>query len=856
MNHPRSDPYAGRPYAGWQYAAWIARRRRAILAVGGLLAAAGAALALQLPVRADLSNLLPPQERSVRDLERIERRTQALGLVLVAVSSHDAARRSAAARSLAARIRALDPSLVADVVSDEGVGRRFAWDHRFLFAPLADLEAARDSLGATIRRAKLRANPLYVSLTSAEEDARDAAQERAEIDKLRRRLREGEDKANQPSELVSPDGQLQLLIVEAPFPSTSVPEGERLVAALDRAVAETSREIGPRVAIGLTEDVVIAVAEHRAILRGLTLAVVLTVGIVGVSLLLYFGSMPALMALFGSLAVGTLAAFGVARLVIGHLNSVTAFLSSIVVGNGINFGILVLARYLEARRRGEAGVRALSTALGGSFTGTLTAALAAGSAYASLIVTDFRGFRDFGVIGGGGMLLCWASAYTMLPALLAMLERRGAIRVAPEPGLGRLLARLSPRRPAVVAALGGAVVLAAALITWRYLAGDPYEYDWQRLRADSGVASEAHRWMAAIDQAFGRQLVGGFVIGAADREQAQAIERTLRAHAEDEAGTRPGEALFRRVGSIESFVPKDQAQKLEVLAQIRHLIDDKKLELLDARELAGLRRFRPADDLKPMTEADVPPPLARRFVERDGTRGRLLFANQASRFDGWNGRHMIAFADSVRALKLPGEMAVGGGAFVFADVLRAVTRAGPGATLAALLGVVLFVVVVVGRGRHVVATLASVVAGTTVMIACAALLGIKVNFLDFIALPITLGIGVDYAVNVVAREREGGPADLGHTLATTGGAVVLCSWTTIIGYGSLLLSANAGIRSFGAVAILGEATCLLAALTLAPALLALMAPRAEERVRGPSAASVPAPAAAQTSPSTSRSPEP
>ncbi len=200
--------------------------------------------------------------------------------------------------------------------------------------------------------------------------------------------------------------------------------------------------------------------------------------------------------------------------------------------------------------------------------------------------------------------------------------------MAREPALGRWLARLSPRRPATVAAIGGAVVLVSALVTWRYLAEDPYEYDWQRLRADSGMASDAHRWMAAIDQAFGRQLVGGFVIGAADRKQAESIERTLRAHAEDEPGARRDEALFRRVGSIESFVPKDQAQKLEVLGEIRRLIEDKTLELLDPDELADLRRFRPADELTPLTEADVPPPLARRFVERDGTRGRLLYANQ------------------------------------------------------------------------------------------------------------------------------------------------------------------------------------------------------------------------------------
>ena len=192
---------------------------------------------------------------------------------------------------------------------------------------------------------------------------------------------------------------------------------------------------------------------------------------------------------------------------------------------------------------------------------------------------------------------------------------------------------------------------------------------------------------------------------------------------------------------------------------------------------------------------------------------------------------MIAFADSVRALDLPAGVALGGGAFVFADVLRAVTRAGPRATIAALLGVVLFVLVVVGAGRHAAVTLASAIAGTVLMIAAAALLGLRVNFLDFVALPITLGISVDYAVNVVARERADGPGTARQAVATAGGAVALCSWTTTVGYGSLLLSANAGIRSFGLVAVLGEATCLLAALTLAPALLELLARHGDQRER-------------------------
>jgi predicted RND superfamily exporter protein len=255
---------------------------------------------------------------------------------------------------------------------------------------------------------------------------------------------------------------------------------------------------------------------------------------------------------------------------------------------------------------------------------------------------------------------------------------------------------------------------------------------------------------------------------------------------------------------------------------------DKAGGVLDAEDA---RRFRPPEDLRPLTVADIPEPLARRYVERNGARGCLLFANQASRFDGWNGRDMITFVDAVRALTLPPGTALGGGAFVFADVLRAVVRAGPRATAAASVGVVVLVLIVLGWGRPAAVTFACALTATTLMIAIAALLGLKVNFLDFVALPITLGISVDYSANVVARERSGGAQRRENALATTGGAVVLCSWTTTVGYASLLLSSNAGIRSFGLMAILGEATCLLSALILAPALLTVLERPRSDRAR-------------------------
>ena len=103
---------------------------------------------------------------------------------------------------------------------------------------------------------------------------------------------------------------------------------------------------------------------------------------------------------------------------------------------------------------------------------------------------------------------------------------------------------------------------------------------------------------------------------------------------------------------------------------------------------------------------------------------------------------------------------------------------------------------------------------------------LRINFLNFIALPITFGIGIDYGVNVFSRyllERRNKPppeASLA-AIASTGGAVVLCSLTTIIGYTSLLFARNGAMISFGRVAILGEVTCLFAALFVLPAWLSL-----------------------------------
>jgi predicted RND superfamily exporter protein len=131
------------------------------------------------------------------------------------------------------------------------------------------------------------------------------------------------------------------------------------------------------------------------------------------------------------------------------------------------------------------------------------------------------------------------------------------------------------------------------------------------------------------------------------------------------------------------------------------------------------------------------------------------------------------------------------------------------------------VVLLVGRNRRALAVMVGTVGGSLLLIAVCAVVGIKVNFLDFVALPITLGLGIDYAINVAHRHDAEDIPDPIATLRTSGSAVFVCSLTTIIGYGSLLVSENLAIKGFGTASLIGEVMTVLTALVVVPALLAV-----------------------------------
>jgi hypothetical protein len=183
------------------------------------------------------------------------------------------------------------------------------------------------------------------------------------------------------------------------------------------------------------------------------------------------------------------------------------------------------------------------------------------------------------------------------------------------------------------------------------------------------------------------------------------------------------------------------------------------------------------------------------------------------------------FSDLIRKNKLPvtGEVITASGdSVIFSDLLRAVLHDGPRVTLVAFLAVCLVVVLIFRERRAILFIIGTLIVGVLWMGGLVALFNIKINFFNFIAIPTTFGIGVDYGVNIYQRYKLEGRGSLPKVLRTTGGAVALCSLTTIIGYSTLIIAKNQALVSFGWIAILGEFTCLAAALIFIPSSIILL----------------------------------
>lgn len=822
--------------------AWQVEKPFHVLLLALALVVPSILLAKRLELRTGFESLLPENKMSVQELKRVGARTAGVSTFIIVADGKDKAKLQRFGDALLPKLRAIGPEWVGTAENGVQAEKEFLRQRQALFLSLEKIQEIHDKVEDRYDF------EVHGSLTGEEP-------EKITKETIEKELGDkGKPAAGPPypdGYYMNAEGTRLVTLVRTPVPTGDLKRTEELKSKIAATIAEVNpASFDPSITYAFTGDLVVGAEQYGVVKNDLA-----NVGVAGVLMILFidwlfFLRVRAVLAMGVAIGVGVLWCFAITQLVIGHLNTASGFLVSIIFGNGINFGILLRARYNEGRRDGLSLRDAVAASYRDTWRPTLTAAAAAGAGYVSLATTNFRGFRDFGAIGGYGMLLCWLANYLFMVPLLVVFERwmpthtaqrksglRASIEAFIDKGVpfGAPFAWFARRGPRVVAVLGVLAGVAATYATVRYLKGDPIEYHLWKLENDPGAPSAASKLGVEVTAITGRTGQDGMAIMVERVDQVQPLVAALNAKREAApADQKP----FQKVVSIFDLIPSEQEKKLELLHATRKRIERvRELGKISDEDWKAIEPNLPPKDLKPFGIADLPERVARPFTEKDGTRGRIVFIAPTDGASVRDVRYLRRWADAYREVHLPnGEVIHGSGrAVIFADLIESVMEESPKAVVLSFLGTAAVVVLAFWRGRHggraAFLVLASLVLGILWMGASFAILGTKINFLNFIAVPITFGIGVDYAINVVNRWRLDGPGSVIHTVRETGGAVILCSLTTVLGYTALLGSINAAVRSFGLAAVIGELTCIVAALVVLPAVLILIDRRAGVKVQ-------------------------
>ena len=787
--------------------------------LGVLLAGVAAYFSISLfkNLRTDFKELLPTQARSVVDLKEISGRLESIDNLAVLVFSGHPEQSEKFVVDLAQKLEGYPKSVISSVEYRIDRELKFFKDRQAIYTDIADLNKIKDYIQRRIQYERDLYNPLNIF------SSKELPEPILDFYGMKKKY---ESKTSAYERFpkgfyATPDGKIRAVLVYLPGDS-GIDQIKELKAAVDKSISELNpKSYAPDLEIKFTNGVQDTFEEHEALIADLVLSTVIVTVIVTLAMILFYRSLLATFALVSSLFIGVFWTFGLAFFAVGYLNANSAFLGSIVIGNGINFGIIFLARYLEERRKGNGNPRAIYRSISQTATPTLTAALAAGLSYGSLMLTSFRGFSQFGVIGLMGMVLCWISTFTLLPTFLTLLDRVRSLgpksRKEPRAYLAGAVAYLVNRFPKFI---WGVALLATliSLATFTRLDSGIIETNLGKLRNKESIEHGSAYLSKYLDEIFQRYL-SPVVVLPKSRENAVKIAAELKSQAEKEGP----DSLIASVQTIDDFIPKDQPEKIKLLREIKKLLPENIVQRLGPNDREQVKTLLNPLSFSPVQLTDLPKLIVDKFTEKDGSIGKLVLVAPPLTQETWRGDKLISFISSIRTSTDHVEKgaAVAGGIALTSDMIQAVGTDGPKATAFAFVAVVVLVIVLFRSVGTISQILFALILGVVWLSGLILGFGFKINFLNFIALPITFGIGVDYGVNIFQRYRQEGDGNILKVIRNTGGAVGLSSFTTIVGYTSLLIAGNQGFVSFGRIAVAGEVTCVIAAVVALPAFLLL-----------------------------------
>ncbi|MGC4005317.1 MAG: MMPL family transporter [Pirellulales bacterium] len=629
-----------------------------------------------------------------------------------------------------------------------------------------------------------------------------------------------------------------------------------------RGIISEIKRSHPDLKIGLTGLPVMEYDEMQSSQSSMFWASVISfVGVVIVIIAGFGGVRHALMANM-VLLLGMSWAFAYATLAVGHLNILSVTFTATLIGVGIDYGTYYVARYLQIRGEGKNtydAIIATSTAVGQSIiTGALTTAVS----FFAAAFTSFVGVAELGLIAGGGLILCAIAQLYVLPVCLLLWDDSKYGRAMPAPFPVHLGYRPFWRRPKTVALLGMAFTLACGMGLEKLW----YDYNLLNLQAND---LESVAWEKKLLTESGRSV--WYAISIADSQdellrrreaflKLPSVERTeeivsLLPERDDqrektidrisqslsELPERPPliavdllDDLGRKLGMLQAQLQASpggavSASKLEqIREQLRRLPPAECYERLSGFQqhaagdmLTRLHVLKDVSDPHSPEFTDLPKSLVQRFVTERGAKPKYLLKIYG-RGDLWNIDALSKFVSDVRRV----DPQATGNPLQAYEASHEMKRSFEQASYYAL---AIIIIVLWLDFRSVKYSLLAALPLIVGMIETFGLLGWinqPLNPANMIALPLVMGIGIDYGVHIVHNFMER-PRGYRMTPATAL-AVTVDSLTTLIGFGSLLIASHQGLQSLGRVLTIGIALCTFTSLILLPCLLTMIGGKPED----------------------------
>lgn len=746
-------------------------------------------------ISTDPADLLPQDYVSVQTLLEIRDKVDQKRRFGVIFESEHPESTKRLLHDLAGELRK-SPSVAKVLVTKPGYD--FFDKNKFLYMETPDLEEVRDRIDRQIQRKKL--GGFYISF---EED-----NEKEELDfkDLETKYREKYNQGAEDKYFVSPNGKVFGLYVEGSIANMNLAQEKQFQEEVRRLV-----EAFPYQSYDFNMKVYFAgstrIMEYRALLRDLKVAGIISGIVIFLPLLIRFRRPQYVLLIFLPLLVGVPAGIALASLWVPKLNVTTSFLFAILGGLGVETGIHIFSRYHEKRLAGVGLESTLLDIYEHVGPPALTAIAALAVTFILMVFSDFRGFSEFGFVSALGLIVVFLLYFTFFPALLILAEKIRLLRWKEK--LEEIQAHFSFTDSFVKACL-----VLFGLWTLFSLFALPqigFEYNSKKIRAD--IPEEK---LAKLKQRLttGKRANDPALVLINSEEEAKALQQAVEA-----IKVSKKDAKVEDTSSLYSLVPKEQARKMEILAEIEKLLSDDSIKLVPKKDQADLDRFKA--ELKrpePFVLADVPKEIRENFYTKGGETLFFIFAQPQLELD--NGLNAMEFGEEIAQIKTPlGTFQASSSAIVFGDVLRTMLRDSKKIMLAAVLSVGFFVFLDFKSFKKTAFVMVSILMGVLWVFGVLYLLRIKLNLYNMVMIPAVMGMSVDNSIHLYHRYEELGRGRLAEVLSTTGITVLLASLTNAAGFVGLAFASHGGLRSMGVLAVIGVVTCLMSTLLLLPAVL-------------------------------------